>query len=137
MVIGFGYCEPNKDKALDAAGELQAAYVLPEYRGGVTGPLIISTMARYLISQNITTMGCWAFDQNKIQRWYRMLGFVRSVRRDRIIEDIAIPESGFVYPDPLKLIKKLQPFIDAHYAEIENRQYYPFHRHSHFAELNM
>ncbi len=120
-IVGFAYCEPNKDKDLDVKGELKAAYIMPEYRGGVSGPLLASAMVRYLLRHNIRTMGCWAFDQNKVQRWYRLLGFKRVIRRNRIIENVAIPESGFVYPDPIKLLDRLQPFIDAHFSEPENR----------------
>lgn len=136
VIVGFSYCEPNKDADLDVEGELKAAYVLPDYRGGVSGPLLASAMVRYLLWHNIQTMGCWAFDQNKVQSWYRLLGFKRVIRRNRIIENIAIPESGFIYPDPIKLLNRLQPFIDAHFSEPENRSHYPFSRSSGLPELS-
>lgn len=111
-VVGFCYCAPNDDNDLDAASELHAAYILPEFRGGVTGPLMMFTMVKFLLERNLTPIGLWAFDENKIQRWYQMLGFKRSIRRDRIIESTSIPESGFVCPEPEKLLRRLRPIID-------------------------
>lgn len=111
-VVGFCFCAPNEDCDLNAASELHAAYILPEFRGGITGPLMMSTMVKFLMERDLTPIGLWAFDENKIQRWYQMLGFKRSIRRDRVIENTYIPESGFVCLEPDKLLARLQPIID-------------------------
>lgn len=134
VVVGFCYCAPNIDKDLEAASELHAAYILPEFRGGITGPLMMVTMVEFLLKQDLHPIGLWAFDQNKIQRWYRLIGFQRTVRRDRIIENVAIPESGFVCPDPYRLLDRMYRKLNENASSsFQSPEYYPSSQHLHLA----
>lgn len=114
-IVGFCFCKENEDVDLPLArGELHAGYVLPEYRGGIVGPLAISVMAKFLRSQNLSPISLWAFKENRIRLWYAQLGFRKVVTRDRVIAGHAIPEFGYVHPDVNQLIDHVDKFIQRH-----------------------
>ena len=123
-VVGFCYCTRNKDKDIQASSELHAAYILPEWRGGVSGPLMMQAMVRHLLNLHLTPICLWAFDENPIQRWYRMMGWKKVVSRNRNIAGYGIPEGGFICQNPNKLLKRLNSIIDAKTVQPETRQYY-------------
>ncbi len=118
-VVGFCYCMQNKDMDIDAKSELHAAYILPEWRGGISGPLMMQVMVQYLLHLKLSPICLWAFDNNPIQRWYQMMGWKKVVRRNRTIEGIDIPESGFICPKPDKLLRRLNSIIDAKTEQLE------------------
>lgn len=41
------FCCRNKDPDIDGKGEMHAAYVLPDYRGRETGPIMMLTMVDF------------------------------------------------------------------------------------------
>lgn len=111
-IVGFCFCKENDDIDLpEARGELHAAYILPEFRGGIVGPLMMKTMAKFLRRQNQCPISLWAFRENKVRLWYAQLGFKRVVARDRLIFGHAIPEFGYVHPDPDDLIDHMEFLI--------------------------
>lgn len=110
-IVGFCYCKPNDDTDIIAKSELHAAYVLPEFRGGKTGPVMMDKMVSYLSECELEPMCLWVFNNNPISRWYRMLGWKGVVKRDRIINGIRIPETGYVCHDIPQLKKRLKSLL--------------------------
>lgn len=121
-LVGFCYCKPNDDPEIDAKSELHAAYVLPEFRGGLTGPIMMRTMVCYLKSVDLEPMCLWAFDENPISRWYRMMGWRPVIKRERVINGIGIPETGFICFDSERLLKRLERLIGDETCPAENRR---------------
>lgn len=111
-VTGFAWCLANDDADLPATGQMRAMYVLADYRGGVSGPLLFRAMARDLMQRCLAPVGCWAFRGNPIRRWYAQLGWRRVIDRDRILDGFALPETGYVHPDLNGFIDRLERFID-------------------------
>lgn len=103
--IGFCMCKPNQDDVLiGARGEIHALYVLPEARTFGVSYLAANTLSKYLLERDLAPICCWAFQKNRIWRWYERLGFKRIVARNRRINNIDIPEYGLVHFEPNKLI---------------------------------
>jgi len=103
--VGFCMCKPNDDDMLiGARGELHALYVLPDVRTFGISFLAINTLSKFLLERNLAPLCCWAFQKNKIWRWYERLGFKRIIARNRRINNIEIPEYGLVHFEPNKLI---------------------------------
>lgn len=111
-VVGFCFCKPNHDDEIDAKSELHAAYVLPGYRGGNTGPIMMHKMVDYLLGCQLDPICLWAFDENPITRWYKFIGWTPVVRRQRNICGVEIPETGFVCKDASKLRNRLINLLD-------------------------
>ena len=112
QVVGFCMCKPNDD--LDAPlgkGEMHAAYILPEYRGGIVGPLMMLKMALYMKENDLSPPILWAFKQNSIRFWYAQLGWERFIYRTRSINGNAIPEYGYIHNDIDRLISRLEHII--------------------------
>ncbi|GGF72960.1 hypothetical protein GCM10011332_28710 [Terasakiella brassicae] len=104
--VGFCMCKPNDDDMLiGAKGELHALYVLPQYRTFGVSYLAISTLSKYLVERGLAPLCCWAFQENKIWRWYERLGFKRMIARNRRINNVDVPEFGMVHFEPNKLIE--------------------------------
>jgi GNAT superfamily N-acetyltransferase len=103
-VVGFCYARPNSDPEIDARGEMHAAYVMPEWRGGAVGPMMMRRLTEHLAGLALTPMCLWAFKAHPVWRWYMMLGWRRVVERDRIIGGQALPEYGFTHGDPDQLL---------------------------------
>lgn len=112
-VVGFCYCCSNEDAALKAAGELHAAYILPQHRGGIAGPMMMLTMLDALSEKGLSPTGLWAFDDNRIQKWYRLMGWRSAVKRHRFIAGFEFPETGFLCPDEPRLRSRLKRIISA------------------------
>lgn len=104
--VGFCMCKPNDDDMLiGAKGELHALYVLPGYRTFGVSYLAISTLSKYLVARGYSPVCCWAFQKNRIWRWYERLGFKRMIARNRRINNVDLPEFGMVHFEPDKLIE--------------------------------
>ncbi len=110
-VVGFCFCCPNNDSEIDAKGEMHAAYVLPEYRGKLVGPLMMREMAKALKNAAQSPMCLWAFKDNPIRIWYAQMGWKRAVERDRQLVGHAIPEVGYVCHDTQALIIRLERIV--------------------------
>ncbi len=111
-IVGFCFCKNNEDDDLpEARGELHAAYILPEFRGGVVGPLMMLTMVKFLRTREHCPISLWAFKENKVRLWYSQLGFKRVVSRDRVIFGHSIPEFGYIHPDADKLIDRMNMLV--------------------------
>ncbi|MDV7340456.1 GNAT family N-acetyltransferase [Terasakiella sp. A23] len=103
--IGFCMCKPNQDDTLiGARGEIHALYVLPEARTFGVSYLAAYTLSKYLVERDLSPICCWAFQKNKIWRWYERLGFKKMIARNRRINNVDIPEYGMVHFEPSKLI---------------------------------
>jgi len=104
--VGFCMGKPNDDEMLiGAQGELHAIYMLPDHRTFGVSYLAMSTLARHLVGRGFSSLCCWAFQENKIWRWYERLGFKRMIARNRRINNVDIPEFGMVHFEPMKLIE--------------------------------
>lgn len=127
-VIGFGFCCQNKDDDIpDALGELHAAYVMPEYRGGISGPILLREMMRHLADVNLLPASLWAWQQNPIRITYGQWGFVRKIRRDRTVGGYTAAEVGYITPNAYQLIERLDRVILSGHASggrQRNRQHY-------------
>lgn len=111
-VVGFTYCRPNEDAEIDAASELHATYVLKTHRGGIAGPLLKFTAMNHLQKIKKLPMCFWAFDQNRpAMIIHRSWGWKPVVKRQRIINGVAIDETGFFHPDQTGLLERLDNFI--------------------------
>jgi GNAT superfamily N-acetyltransferase len=107
-IVGFCMCKPNLDPDIpQAKGEYHAQYVLPQYRARGTGYQVLQVLTAYLLSEKMSPMCCWAFQDNTIWQWYQRMGFEKVIARDRIINDIAVPEYGFLHRDPEGLLYDL------------------------------
>lgn len=109
--VGFTYCRPNVDADIAVQSELHATYILKEYRGGISGPILKLTAMKYLIQANRPSLGFWAFDKNKAVIIHRSWGWKGVIKRNRIINGISLPETGFIHPDQSHLIERLENFI--------------------------
>ncbi len=115
QIVGFCFCKPNDDPDVNAGlGEIHAAYILPEHRGGPTGPLMMRAMALHLLEQGLTPLVLWAFRSNRMRIAYAHLGWEQSVQRNRYIAGHALPEVGYIHNDALTLIKRLTNVINRH-----------------------
>ncbi|QFS97598.1 hypothetical protein FIV06_09205 [Labrenzia sp. THAF191b] len=106
-VVGFAVAKPNTDPAIDAPGEFHACYILPDYRGGSSGPLAMRVLAEFLKSEALWPACVWAFKSNPYRRIYPALGCEPKVFRDRIIAGIALPEIGYQVTDYDGLLNRL------------------------------
>jgi len=106
-VVGFALAKPNQDPDIDANGEFHACYIQPEYRGGVAGPLAMMALAVHLQEQELWPACIWAFKKNKYRLIYNQIGCKPMVFRDRVIEDVALPEIGYMAPSFNELMARL------------------------------
>ena len=113
QVVGFSFCLKSDDPDAENLGEMRAMYVLPDYRGGATGPLMMRNMACFLREQGLAPMVLWAFKQNPIRLWYAQLGWKRFLERDRFLAGHGIPEIGYQHTDPDAFISRLDRLIAA------------------------
>lgn len=112
-IVGFSFCKENEDPDLkEACGEMHAAYILPEYRGGAAGPYLMLGMAQSLLGNRLAPFSLWAFKQNSMRIAYGHLGWTPVVERDRKINGVPLPEVGYIHRDPLKLMDRLQRVIN-------------------------
>lgn len=111
QIVGFCFCCANADSAIDGRGEMHAAYILPEFRGGPVGPLMMLTMAEFLAGHGLTPMVLWAFKSNPIRIWYSQMGWRQSVTRDRVLLGHSIPEVGYVCHDLDQLMNRLRGIL--------------------------
>lgn len=102
-LVGFCYCLPNTDPASSADGEMRAGYVLPDYRGGAVGPLIMAMLSQWMLDQGLKSSVLWAFRDNPHRRWYGHLGWSPIIYRDRELCGCSIPEVGYYMADLTKL----------------------------------
>ncbi|WP_339861201.1 GNAT family N-acetyltransferase [Thalassospira alkalitolerans] len=116
-VVGFCFCCRNRDPEIDGRGELHAAYVLPDYRGRETGPVMMLTMVDFLAEQGLTPPVLWAFRDNPIRFWYAQMGWRSQIKRDRVIEGRRLPEVGYVCDDCDKLRQRLQRLVTRYSSE--------------------
>ena len=117
QVVGFCFCCQNRDPEIDGRGEMHAAYVLPDYRGRETGPVMMLTMVDFLIEQGLTPPVLWAFRDNPIRFWYAQMGWRSQVKRDRVIEGRRLPEVGYVCDDCDRLRRRLQMLLTRYSSE--------------------
>ncbi|WP_162651579.1 GNAT family N-acetyltransferase [Lentilitoribacter sp. Alg239-R112] len=110
-IVGFTYCKPNDDPDLDIVSELHATYILKEYRGGISGPLLWRSGLGYAHKLGKVPIGFWAFDDNKAAIGYRFWGWKGVVKRDRNINGVKIPETGYVHPNIDSFLERLDEFI--------------------------
>lgn len=128
-VVGFAVAKRNEDPAIDAIGEFHACYILPDFRGGISGPIAMLALAKFLYAAGQWPACVWAFKSNPYRRIYSALGCVPTVFRDRIIEGHALPEIGYLAPPYEVLISRLNRM----YASAVQRQTQSLpsqHRHS-------
>ena len=111
LVVGFGFAKENQEAGIPAKGELHAGYVLPEHRGGISGPLLMREMVSALCTQGMMPISLCAFQKNRVRTWYRSLGWVPILRRNRVIEGQGVPELVYVQPDLDGLINRLDRII--------------------------
>jgi len=104
---GFAYCRRNCDGAIDADGELTAAYFLPRFRGGAVDPFVMRLMLQHFRERGLRSASIWVFDQNPTRLWYRALGWRVAVRRTRNLNGHAIPETGLICTDLSPMIDRL------------------------------
>jgi len=128
--VGFCFATYNSETEIEAAGELHAAYIMPGYRGGTAGVVMMKTMLEHLKRRQLLPPCIWAFDENPMQIWYKAFGWEPVVKRNRIIAGVKIPETGFIYPDADRLIAILNRTISEKSARLENQQQCRFLRHS-------
>lgn len=117
-VVGFAVAKRNNDQAIDAVGEFHACYILPKFRGGISGPIAMLALAKFLYETDQWPACVWAFRSNPYRRIYSALGCVPTVFRDRIIEGHALPEIGYLAPPYEVLISRLNRM----YASAVQRQ---------------
>ncbi len=127
--VGFCCCKPCDDQdAPKHSGELHAAYTLPEYRGGVIGPLVIVEMGKFLLGEGYESLIIWAFKENQARIWYGQIGFQEFIRRDRIIAGHGVPEIGYVCNDTDVLMTRLSRQLSRLQltSSPRNRQQHPY-----------
>lgn len=106
-VVGFAVAKPNEDPAIDCRGDFHACYILPEFRGGVSGPLSMMALALFLKDNGLWPACVWAFKHNKYKRIYPAIGCKVMVFRDRVIGGHALPEIGYLAPEYDTLMARL------------------------------
>lgn len=107
-VVGFAMAKPNTDDEISARGEFHACYILPQFRGGNSGPLAMQTLAEFLHSEHLWPACVWAFRDNPYRRIYAGIGCRAQVYRDRVIQGQRLPEIGYLVPPYQKLINRLE-----------------------------
>ncbi|MBD8890187.1 GNAT family N-acetyltransferase [Roseibium litorale] len=120
-VVGFAMAKPNRDLAIAVPGEFHACYILPEYRGGASGPMAMSALAEHLWTAGLWPACVWAFRNNPYRRIYPALGCVAEVFRDRDIAGLQIPEIGYRVADFATLLGRLSKMRQR--AQQKGRQY--------------
>lgn len=111
VVVGFALSKPNHDTEINAKGEMHAGYVLPEFRGGVSGPALMRELAERMFNQGQWPACIWAFQENPYRRFYSALGWHASVFRTRSIAGNEIPEVGYTSPSFLDLATRLDRML--------------------------
>jgi len=107
QVVGFAVAKPNTDTDIHAAGEFHACYILPEFRGGDTGPVAMLALAEFLKFQGLWPACIWAFKHNPYRRIYPALGCRPVVFRNRVIAGYSLPEIGYAVTDFGELTSRL------------------------------
>lgn len=113
VVVGFSLAKPNTDPDIDALGEMHAGYVLPDYRGGMSGPAMMRLLAEKMNYLGQWPSCIWAFKQNPYRRFYSALGWRAVIQRDRVIAGKKIPEIGYISPSYSSLIGRLDRMLAA------------------------
>lgn len=120
-VVGFALSKPNTDPDIHAQGEMHAGYVLPDFRGGLSGPAMMKALATNMANLGQWPACIWAFKENPHRRFYTALGWHPVVHRDRVIAGQAIPEVGYTSPD----YKALNARLDRMLVSAAQRQIQP------------
>lgn len=111
-LIGFCHAGDCVDSDLQADGEMRAGYILPSYRGGTLGLLMMREMAEWMTGRGMVRGGIWAFQSNRYRYWYSHLGWEARVRRNRNIAGHAIPEVGYLWPDLRTLPARINALLE-------------------------
>ncbi|MCV0429121.1 MAG: GNAT family N-acetyltransferase [Roseibium sp.] len=112
-VVGFALSKPNTDCDISAPGEMHAGYVLPEYRGGMSGPAMMKGLAERMMQMGQWPACIWAFKENPHRRFYSALGWHAVVHRDRTIAGKQIPEIGYTSPSYDELTCRLDRMLSS------------------------
>lgn len=107
-IVGFCHAGRSVDGELEADGEMRAGYLLPQYRGGRVGLRIMHHLGCWMLDQGWQSAGIWAFHANKFRHWYSHLGWKIHCRRNRVIQDHAIPEVGYRWESLETLIHRIE-----------------------------
>lgn len=110
-VVGFALSKPNADQDIAAAGEMHAGYILPEFRGGMSGPAMMKALADRMLELGQWPACIWAFKENPHRRFYTALGWHPVVHRDRVIAGERIPEVGYTSPSYETLTGRLDRML--------------------------
>ena len=74
-VVGFVLVGPNREKNVDADGELYAIYILQEYQNCGGGKLLYQTAVKEIRNRNFTKMMVSVLEDNKSSRkFYEAMG---------------------------------------------------------------
>jgi GNAT superfamily N-acetyltransferase len=107
-IIGFETYGPAREPRFGYAGELYAAYFLPEAMGKGLGTQMMKTVVRDLAAQGLTDMIVWVLEANtRGRRFYgKILGgvVVEGSRQSFEIDGTAIWEIAYGFR-PLLLLK--------------------------------
>lgn len=110
-VVGFALSKPNHDSDIPAVGEMHAGYILPEFRGGMSGPALMRGLATSMFERDLWPACIWAFRENPYRRFYTALGWRASVYRSRTIVGYNIPEIGYESPPYHDLVSRLDRML--------------------------
>ncbi len=118
--IGFCMCKPNSENILpNVQGELHAIYVLPEARAYGASLIGAIAMTSFLLEEGLSPICTWAFQENRIWKWYERQGFKREIARDRVINGVGVPEYGMVHYEPEQLIERCQLQLERAYDKLQ------------------
>ncbi len=117
-LVGFAHANDEGDPDIPTAKALfNAAYFKPEVRKLSVGVYVMDAMVNFAIERDLWPACLWAFEKNPGRDRNAAAGWREVVRRDRVIDKIAIPEVGYLSPDtPAELYGRMNRRLAAAHA---------------------
>ncbi len=99
-LVGFAHANDAGDPDIPEARSLfNAAYFKPGIRKQSVGVYVMDAMVNFAIERDLWPACLWAFEKNPGRDRNAAAGWQEKIHRNRVIENIAIPEVGYLSPE--------------------------------------
>jgi GNAT superfamily N-acetyltransferase len=98
-VIGFAWGGPSRRPEAGCEGELFSIYLLKEAQGQGIGALLLKSVAKSLIENELRSMAVWVFAVNPARHFYEALGARPVTEKKFDWGGELLTEIAYVWPD--------------------------------------